>query len=89
MLLCEDDGYNILELTFPFKWLANTLSAIGENLENKHKNRTDLYSAHTDPAEGKVKRAIYINYQNIYITETKASLRLSFKRWQWWEDTWV
>lgn len=41
MLLCEDDGSNVLESTFPFERPANTLGASGKKLENEHENRTD------------------------------------------------
>lgn len=88
MLLCEDDGSDTLASTFPFRRRENVLGASGQknktkqNPKNWNTKRTDYTHLIQSSAKNKVKRTIYINYQNIHVTETKASVCLSLKRWQ-------
>lgn len=70
-------------INFPFRTPSKHTRRQWQKTGKWTREQNGLYSAHTDPARNKVKRTIYINYQNIHITETKASVCLSFKRLQW------
>lgn len=80
---------HIFKFVFPFKHIVNMTSENTQCQWQIKKNITDLYSVLMDPAKDKVKRAFYINYQNRYVTKTKACMCLTFNWWQLWKDTWI